>query len=352
MIEPAQSPAPALTQGNPHVPDAKVQVGTRLLTPTVAEKLREAMKAYAPEDATPDPVADPDTAPTVPDPAPEPGTPEEVPGQPANPQDIPPHVLDAAIRVSQAQQALDRQKAEWKAQFEQLEKFQGVKSKLPANRLEAMKEALSYLTDEDPDDALFGLVEDYTRQVLGVEPSSDQRALSETAKVRAEIQALRREQAETKQKALEDDDRKRREYDEREAVSTVGQVLAETSSKFPYLHALGTGVPEGAAGPAELVWQEIKDEHARTGQTLSVHDAALRVNQAFEERLKPFRSLLSGLVSETPPKAPRPTSERPRSVSQSLQSAPATPVLENRPLTPEEKRAQTLSRIGRALRGQ
>lgn len=348
------APAPA---ASPHVADAGVQIGHRVLSPAVAEKIRGAMKQFAQTEA-PAPVTEP--TPTAPPPVETPPAP--VPGQapPAAPGEVPQYVIDYAVRVQQAQEKFEKERAEYKPQIERAQLLDSIKGKYQSgDRIAAVKEALAILTDSPADDELYGIVEDYSRQILQIEPTSEQRAQSATAKLRAEVQALKQEQAEKEKRALEEAERKSRQAEEREALDSVGQVLAQSSEQFPYLHALATVPAVGPDGQElerpdhkALVWEEIKAEHARTGQTITVADAAARIEKAVVARLAPFRALLLRELEGQKTEQPRPTSERPRTISSSLASAPApAPSLPSgRPLTSEERRAQTLARVRQVIR--
>lgn len=335
---------------HPHVPDAGVQIGNRVLSPAVVEAIKNASKQLG------------QPLPTSPAPTPEPATPEPVPvvePEPAPPptkpplEDVPPHILDAAIRVQRAQEQMDKQRAEMKPDLEMVAKFRPLKDKYGTDQLAAVREAISLLTDQPVDDEIYKLVENYTRQVLQIEPTSESRALSETAKLRAEVQGLKQEQAETQRKALEEAERKKREADEREAIETVGQILAESFAKYPYLQALSGAAKDGTPGGRELVWDEIRMEHERTGQTITVAEAASRVEKTVVERLAPFRALLSQGPAVPAPTEQRRKSEPPRTISASPTPAPVprtTPPVPGRPLTEEQRRAETLAKIRSALR--
>jgi hypothetical protein len=313
-----------------------LKLGKRVLSPSVSAKLREVFKNKA-QVEEPAPEKGPDT---VPDAAPIQAPPATPAPEPSKEPELPAYLVDAAMRLADGQKALDRQRHEMKEGQGQIAKITGLKPKWGQNKIATMRELISLVHDGDPDQGLVDFADEYTRQVLGIEPSSESKALSATARVEQELREMKQKQAEAERQANEDKERQEADRLERENVSTIQATLEKRAADYPFVTAYGTIKPV-----PKMVYAEIVDEFKKSGQTISIEEAARRVESSLVTDLEPFRALLSPSSAAEKPKAKEPTSTRPKSLSSSVTSAPAPRTQPDKPLSPKEKRAQTLARV-------
>lgn len=317
-----------------------VNLGGRVVSAKVAAALSKAMaEVRGPEDDAPTE----ETPPLM-----------EAPGREAPAPEYPAHVVDAMVRMSDAQQRLEKREADLRATIERAQRVEGLRGKYQGNRLPTLKEALKDLSDNDVEAEMAAIYEEYTRQVLGIEPDSQTQALSKTAKLEQELRAIRQEQAEAEKRRADEAESKKAEAEVRQNVETIGQFISGNEGKFPLLSALARAGFDDEPSAGEAVWNEMVREFEKSGQTLSIDEAAKRRESFLRSRLEPFRHLLTpGTPAKAPDsQIPSPTSQKMRVLSQSVTAAPSIPSKLEPPKTNEERRARTLAKLGQILREQ
>lgn len=230
--------------------------------------------------------------------------------------------LDAMQRLVEGQQALEKQKESLKPDIELAQKIKGLKNKYGTDRLGTIKEILELTTGLRGGDELQSAFDEYTLQVLGVEPSSESKAQSDTRRLRFEVEALKKEQAEAEKKRQEQAEASQRDSQARDDMNFIAQELGKMGDSFPFLAALQKAKPPGEQEAAALVyrhWLNAKEQ----GQDITLEKALKAEEDRIRATLEPFRDLLGPKKDGDSANQVRPPSDGPQTISSSMTSAPA-----------------------------
>lgn len=248
--------------------------------------------------------------------------PESTPGQ--QPQ-FSESTVDAMERLVRSQQELEKREQALQPKEERFGKLEKLfKEKYGTDRIGTIKELIELGTGLRGSDELQGAFDEYTLQVLGVEPDSESKAQSETRRLRLDVENLKKQQTEAEAKRQQEAEQSANKAQTAESLKIIGQELGKSTESYPFLAALQSADLPNEQDASTMVWNRIVSAQKETGKQMTLEQAFKAEEDRIRETLEPFRDLLSKAGGDSAKKH-EPASPGPQTISSSMTSAPSTP---------------------------
>lgn len=270
-------------------------------------------------------------------------------------EEMTPRERAVARRLEQQARELDERERRYRSEYEPIAKrFDELREKVVERPIDAFRDLLVDSLGVDEKEAerqIDKLVEERTRQKLGLVSDSDGTSGSDSGSLeRLVLQTRKRQRADEERKRREAEEQKaQRQYEE--AVAALDERLMQAQSTYPYLAVQDN--------PGRIILDLWNEHHQRTGTELSFEQAAAIANDHYKDKELRYYERRKSLFGQ--PQKPTdkqqhaseksderdtatPRKSRPRSLTHAAAATPATPAKDGMPSDPEAAKDWLLKR--------
>ncbi len=267
-------------------------------------------------------------------------------------------------KLRQREAELDARREELRAAEEEVRRFQERNSGFKQDPTGMVKHYLAEamgvdINDESVNDAYRELYKQMTPEMLGVDAGTDAKALAETRRLKGELDAYKKKQAEEIASREEEQHRREYEYKAAAAAQNIQGYIEEAAHEYPFLVA-GTST-EGEPNAGDVVFSLMEEMvKADPDNEPDLREAAEMVEEYYRNRAEAFASVQHLLTQEESDEQDDDYEEQTRP---ERKRAKASPTLTNagaaRAAKPEpeeyiednnEAHAATIAKIGKLIR--
>lgn len=231
---------------------------------------------------------------------------------------------EAFERLVSERQELAKQREEYSQQIERLGRIQEARNHYDADKVSVIRDYIGAVLGSEDDDVidaeLESLYEDLTRQKLGLEVDSTTIARRETAKLRRELEAEKRERLKAEEQAKRKQLEEQHQQAVQNALSKIGGFVEAGKDSYPFLML--------EDNPSYVVWDVIATHYQETGDEMSVSEATQRAEEYLKKQALKYKQLFTTSETAKPqassePEKPRKAPSKTPSLTNASASEPA-----------------------------
>jgi len=240
---------------------------------------------------------------------------------------------DSLEKLTAREKEIDDKRLEMREAEKRIDEHQQKLEAWKTDRLSTLRGVMEVAGIIDPEAQkaeLLNLSEELTYHVLGVAPDAEvseaKKARGETARLKHQLEAFQKEQAEADRRRTEVAEQAEVQKQIGKAVESIGGYLADTSTERPFLMV-------ASEEPRKVVW-DVLSEAAKQGQELTLKEAADKAEAHFKTEAEKYRSLLTNTEKAEQPVPSKPAAPVSKQGAQTLTNTSASTAA---PPTPKVK---------------